>query len=357
MHLESLNMPVEHHPDIQAALDALAVTSQSTVARRAMIERAGTALKVLLRASYTSRNLAAWNFSSLTGDGFPLELAFTTADFSVVEGHLRYTVDPGGPDLPATERLGHAIALLDELGSPAPNADLLELLAHWQRAAPPDALHYGAWVGGRHAVSCLGNAPMDRFKLYVETPLGDQEARPDLIAAHLDPSPLLPGRVLELRMLALEPATGRMEFYFRIRHLQTLALGHLLHPAGLRQRLDELLEFIRQAYGHPLDERIPGGSVGFSYAVAPGEPTAFTLFLFTRLLWGGDGRIRQRFYERLQSAGLDPAPYWQVTAPLAKRDIYETYHGLLGFTLAALAPIQLSLGVRPPPLLSRTTVA
>jgi hypothetical protein len=103
-----------------------------------------------------------------------------------------------------------------------------------------------------------------------------------------------------------------------------------------------------------VDERIPGGSVGFSYAVAPGEPTAFTLFLFTRLLWGGDGRIRQRFYERLQSVGLDPSPYWQVTAPLAERDIYQTYHGLLGFTLATLAPIQLSLGVRPPPLLSRT---
>lgn len=351
-----MNIPGEHHPDIQAALGALTVTSQSTSARQAVIERTATALKVLLRASYSSRSLAAWNFSPLTGDGFPLELAFTTADFGVRDSRLRYTVDPGGPDLPTTERLRHAVALLAELGSPAPNAALLELLARWQRAAPPGALHYGAWVGGWHAVSCPNKAPMDHFKLYVEIPLVNQQIYQDLICAHLYPSPLLPGRELALRMLAIEPTNGRMEFYFRVRHLQTLALGHLLHPAGLRQRRDELLEFIQQAYGHSLDERIPGGSVGFSYAVTPGEPTAFTLFLFIRLLWSGDGRIRRRFCEYLQSAGLDPAPYSHVTAPLAERDIYQTYHGLLGFTFAAMAPIQLSLGVRPPPLLSRTAL-
>ncbi len=338
---------MEHHPDIQAALDALMVSRHSAAVRRMAVERAATTLEILLRASYTSNNPAAWSFSSLTGDGFPLEVKFTTSD--TLEGDLRYTVDPGGPDLPATERLSYAIALLDELGSQPPNRALLQLLAHWQHVAPASLLHYGAWIGGRHAGSSHDKAPMDRFKLYVEIPSCDQRVCQDLIAAHLNPSPYLPGQELELRILALEPTTERLEFYFRVRQLHPLALGHLLYPVGLRHRMDEFLEFVRSIYGHLLEERIPGGSVGFSYAVAPGQPVAFTLFLFSRLLWGGDGNIRRRYCKYVKSIGLDPVVYSQVTAQLDKRDSCETYHGLLGFTLAARAPIHLSLGVRPPP--------
>jgi hypothetical protein len=151
-------------------------------------------------------------------------------------------------------------------------------------------------------------------------------------------------------MLAVEPASGRLEFYLRYRSLAPGTLPLLLQPAGLSAHTEELLDLIQQIYAHPLTERIPGGSVGFSYALLPGQPgVTFTLYLFTRLLWGGDARIRLRFAERLQAAGLDPTTYLQLTSPLAGRDVYQTYHGLLGFVVSARSPLRLSLGLRPPP--------
>ena len=337
-----------HHPDIRAALEA--ILHSAPEAR----ERVSAALRVLLRGAYAANTPEAWKFSRLTGDGFPLEFTFSTADT-----HLRYAADPGALALPVTERLAEAIERMDELGQAPCAFQVLDYLKTWQQEAT-DNLSYGAWVGGRHPVKQAdGNGILeDRFKLYAEIPATPWESHLTFIRKYLDLPPRLLERPVQLRMVAMEPSTGRIEFYFRIHHLETGVLPLLLRPAGLQQRSVELADFIEQAYGHPLSERIPGGSVGFSYSLIPGSKTiVFTLFLFTRLLWGGDARIRSRFAERLRTAGQDPSAYWRFSAPLAERDVYQTYHGLIGLAMAPQAPIQLTLGVRPPPLPDRRAIS
>ena len=323
-----------HHPDICAALEILSRSAPAAT------ERLSKALRVLLWQAYASDAPRAWQFSRLTGDGFPFELAFTTAD-----AHLRYTADPGSPDMAALERLPYAVGLLSELGQPPIDPQVLTYLVTMQQAGT--SLDYGAWIGGRHA---LDRPDTDRFKLYAEVPPGDLAAHLPFLSVYLNLPARLLTRPVQWRMLAIEPATGRLEFYFRYQSLAPDTLPLLLQPAGLHARSEELLDFLQQAYAHALGERIPGGSVGFSYALIPGHQAInFSLFLFTRLLWGGDARIRPRFSERLQAAGRDSSAYWQITSPLAERDIYQTYHGLLGVGVSAQSPIQLSLSVRPPP--------
>jgi len=211
-------------------------------------------------------------------------------------------------------------------------------------------LRYGAWIGGRHPMA----GSVDRFKLYIEIPARYIRAAQSLLTPFLRSRPHLPERELQLRMLGLEPATGRMEFYYRVEDLSSAMLSHLLYPAGLRSRADELLNCVEEAYGYSLrapGTRIPGGSVGFSYAVSPDtNRVMFTLFLYARLLWGGDARIRTRFCEWLESVGQDSLRYREMTASLSSRDIFQTYHSSIGFILTSDAPIPISLGVRPPPV-------
>jgi hypothetical protein len=331
----------EHHPDIRAALSTLARSKPEATGR------ASLALRVLLRCSYPSRSANTWNFSRLTGDGFPVEFSFTTGDT-----HLRYTADPGGRDLPAEERLGTAIALVAELGGSPADPRVLSYLAACQQERAGE-LRYGAWVGGRHPVLPAGlhQASQDRFKLYAEVPEQTLDSHQSFINGLQEFPDRLYRSAAQLTMIAVEPASGRIELYFRTRQLELVTLPFLLEAAGQRSRTGELVDFAEEAYAHKLEGRIPGGSAGFSYAFIPGSgEIVFSLYLFTRMLWGGDARIRQRFSERLRSGGQDPAAYLGMTAPLAQRDVYQTYHGLLGFSIAQAAPIRVSLGVRPPPV-------
>jgi len=331
----------EHHPDIRAALNTLARSNPEAAGR------ASLALRVLLRRSYSSNASSVWNYSRLTGDGFPVEFSFTTGDT-----RLRYTADPGGTDLPAQERMGGALGLMAELGEPAADQRVLRYLAVCQQERA-GALRYGAWVGGRHPVHDAGlpQSTRDRFKLYGEVPENGLESHRPFINAFLNfPQRLYQGAA-QLTMIATEPSTGRIELYLRTRQLELVTLPLLLEAAGLRSSAGELVGYIEEAYDHRLEGRIPGGSAGFSYAFIPGSSeVVFTLYLFTRMLWGGDARIRRRFSERLRTGGQNPADYLELTSPLAERDVYQTYHGLLGFSAASAAPIQLSLGVRPPPI-------
>jgi hypothetical protein len=201
-------------------------------------------------------------------------------------------------------------------------------------------------VGGRHKGP---SAAGDRFKLYFEVPEGGGEP---LLPPHLpsEPAPRLSDRRLQLRMYGYEPTSGAHERYYRVAHGMSHHLYHLLRQAGLECRTRELLDLIQEAYGHPLDDKIPGGSVGFSYAHGPGRPVVFTLFLFARALWGGDRRILRRLATLAAARGWDLGAYSQAAAPLAARDVYQTYHGLLGFVVAPDRPIQVTIGLRPPPL-------
>jgi hypothetical protein len=110
------------------------------VAARAL--EALNALLVGVEASPWSE--VAWSFSHLTGDGFPVELAFTSNSEAI-----RYVSEVAGPEVAATRRFDLALATLDRLGIAPPPVAICERLRQVQRIG---RLGYGAWVGGRHGL-------------------------------------------------------------------------------------------------------------------------------------------------------------------------------------------------------------
>ena len=270
-----------------------------------------------------------WCASGLTGDGFPLELAFTTAD-----GALRWTFDPGVVARGPKRRLETTMAGLRHLGWTM-DPDLMDCALRLQEGRTEG---FGGYVGGRH-----DNAG-DRFKLYVEMPDGPvAEVAVSLLGL---PRPRLPGAPARTRMLGLGPGAGCAEVYFRA-EAPTQSLPRLLEPAGEPDAAQRMIALIEEAWGHRLRDRLPGGSVGVSYARAgQGTPTIVTLFLFARALWGGDARIRARMLERLAAHGVSTVPYEVATRPLSIAHTAQTRHGMIGITLSP-GRVDWSTGLRP----------
>jgi hypothetical protein len=270
----------------------------------------------------------AWCGSGLTGDGFPLELGFTTADPA-----LRWTFDPAPPGLPPAARLDVALAGLSRVG--APLEPRLARLARRLQAGREQG--FGAWLGGRH------DAEGDRYKLYVE--LADGPGAEAALRAFGMPRPQLARATPRTRMLGLGPGPDRAEVYFRVeanRH----DLPRLLDPAGRADDAGPLAALLEEAWGHAIRDRLPGGQVGVSYARSGSARPAVTLFFFARTLWGGDARIRERMLARLAEAGAPAGPYAAASTPVADRRSAQTRHGLVGITLAPGA-VAWSVGLRP----------
>lgn len=328
--IEEMSAPLNsaHHPAIQSALDAYVEAAPASV------QEAGAVLQILLREIYDSPEPAAWHFSRLTGDGFPVEFAFTTTDVDI-----RYTAEIADLRIPADERLVLACQRLRLLGQPEIPASLLELLSQAQK---DKVLSYGAWVGGRH--SPQGNT----FKLYTELPEMALEHYQPLLESLQIPWPHLADRPLSPRMFGYNLTSGRVEVYYRVPKLEVYHLARLTAPCQLSERSCELQHFLEKAYGYPLFEKLPGGSVGISYSYSPDRSSAiFTLFMFARTFWGGDASIRRKLSILAEKYGWDVTLYQRITAPLAARNTWNTYHGLLGFVMAPGTPISISLGVRP----------
>jgi hypothetical protein len=297
--------------------------------------RATAALHLLLDERLASADLAAWTSSHLTGDGFPVEFAFTTAD-----DRLRYTVEPGSAADTPQERLEKALALVNRLsGATVPQG----MVAAWRQAQRGADLRYGAWVAGRHGLTG------DEYKLYVEMPGVEGDVPLAADGPALYPRPQLGDRTASARMVAFSPQSGQHEIYYRV---PSMLPGHVLRvltAAGLEAHKEELLSTLGEAYGYPWDERLPGESVGFSYSLdRQAQPQAVTLFFFGRVFWGGDARIREKFGCWSTALGWDDSRYQYITLPLADQHAWTTRHGILGFTLARDGRQHLSIGVRPP---------
>jgi hypothetical protein len=284
--------------------------------------RALAALAVLAAPLIDADAARAWRSSRLTGDGFPLELGFTTADAG-----LRWTFDPAAPGLPPAARLEAALAGLARLGQPDPE------VARLARRLQPDAKAFGGWIGGRSG---------DRFKLYVDMPDGPAAA------AALDAVGIARPRlqaVPRTRMLGLGPG-ARTEAYFRAEATRH-CLPRVLEPAGLAAEADRIAALVEEAWGNRIRDRLPGGSVGISYARAPGDALpVVTIFFFARALWGGDARIRERMLARLAAAGTPSGPYAAASRPVAGRRRAATRHGLVGITVLP-GSAHWSVGLRP----------
>jgi hypothetical protein len=299
--------------------------------------RADATLRVFLHERLTALDSRQWTSSTLTGDGFPVELTFTTAD-----DRLRYTVEPLSWQESPQQRLETAILLVNWLAASTVPEDIATA---WRAAQRCDTLRYGAWLGGRH-----GTDPHeDEYKLYVEWPqTGVAEEGPVRMYR-----PRLSDRVVTLRMVAFSPTTQQHEAYYRVPSLAPYHLPRVLEPCGMESRSQDVLDLLTDAYGHAIRERIPGASVGVSYTMtAGGEPLSVSLFLFARVFWGADGRIRERFGQCARALGWDDSRYQRVTAALASHQTWTTQHGILGLTLTRTGQFHLSIGVRPPELVA-----
>jgi hypothetical protein len=197
----------------------------------------------------------------------------------------------------------------------------------------PGPLRYGAWLG------CRFGPDAPAFKVYAEVPLG-QDVSPGWRVPLV-----LPDRDVVPRMVALGPTGDAVEIYVRVPSLLPEHLPAVLDPIGLADRSAWLLAYLEEAYGHTVRGRIPGPSVGVSYAI--GATPRVSLHLYARAVWGGDARIRRGFLRCARALGWDSRAYEQVSAPLASRDEWRSFHGLLGITLQADGQPALTIGLRP----------
>ncbi len=264
---------------------------RDAVLRLATALTGATALPPLLGAAVDRLEAScwpevAWRWSRLTPSGFPVELTATTG-----AGGLHWTAEAAGPELPETDRLHRAAALLGASGQ-APLPELVALLAAAQSGAD---LRFGAWIGGRELPDA---AP--RLKLYAELPAPTEPLTEPLTGPLTEPltgpltmpglAELLPDRVAAAwrrlpagtvpRMLGVEPARGRYELYTRLPTTDVLDLVTFLHTAGhpsaLRVLDDGLPDGLR---------RLAGRRLGLSMAWTTGSPITVALFASARTLF------------------------------------------------------------------------
>jgi hypothetical protein len=303
----------------EATLDVLAVDRPAATARtRAWLDHALAGLRDAPEGE------PLWRSSGLTGDGYPVEFTFTTAD-----DDIRCTVEPW-PHAPAAQRVAQAVALATEPGSDHHGALTAEL-AGFQ--PPGSTLSFGAWVGGRFGADPAN----DRSKIYVEI-------APEV---QLSDAPAFGDLCVEPRIEAVEPATGRRERYYRGRGLQPHHLAQLLDRVGMRERFGDLRDSIESAYGRPLDGALPGGSAGWSLAEAPGRPPVMTVFMFARGLWGRDSRIIAQVQQFCSRFGLELTGHAAAVRSLPPSRGACTWHGMVGLMVAPGQPVHLALGLRP----------
>jgi hypothetical protein len=50
-----------------------------------------------------------------------------------------------------------------------------------------------------------------------------------------------------------------------------------------------------------------------------------------------------------EQLGWDPGPYLKVTEPIATRDDWRTFHGILGISLDRESGVSMTIGLRPVP--------
>ncbi|MGV1004988.1 MAG: hypothetical protein ACOYEV_09535 [Candidatus Nanopelagicales bacterium] len=284
--------------------------------------RARAALGTLLPERLIDRTAGAWKGSLLTGDGFPVEVAFTTSD-----DRLRLTVEPGPASLLAADRLLLAARRVRIVGGIPVARGTLAALRERQAEG---VLRYGAWVG----VRCSPAATV--AKLYAEVTPGSA-AWPGLRLPELD------GRQVVPRMIACTPATGEIEVYARVDSLLPEHVADVLVGAGIGGLTGRVLAAVEVLSGHRLRGRLPGPSVGFSYTTGG----RVTLHFYARALWGGDGRIRQRYAQVAELLGVSTDSYLAVSAPLARAAQWRTRHGIVGLSILAGGAPGLTIGLRP----------
>ncbi|NER83047.1 MAG: hypothetical protein F6K42_26530 [Leptolyngbya sp. SIO1D8] len=312
------------HPALDCALSLLAQATPQEA------KRAITALQTLLQGvTHSAWPEVAWQFSTLTGDGFPVEFAFTTADASI-----RYTTEVAGPEVPPSDRLALAQQRLADLGAlplPFPIHDRLH------RIQTTGRLHYGTWVGGRHS------AAGDRYKLYIEVPSTlTLPALKQLVPEWADDN-LLPHRSISLRMIGYELATHRVERYYRVAGLDDWEIQRLRHQIQLSDAVAPWQALLKSR----LSSALSGSNAGFSLSQIGQDKPTLSLFTFARSLFGGDRQIRHHLLQLAAQQNWNLSAYETLSRPLTNQTDCNTAHGMVTFVIAPTPVSVLGIGLRP----------
>lgn len=326
----SLNRPdrtidAVFHPAVERFLTMTTVTYPGAT-------RARSALQTLLH--WTEAAVNPWAGSTLSMPGFPIELAFSTADRS-----LRYCVEIADPASDPRQRLATAANLLSQMSTVAPKPDVLDRLSNLQADRE---LKYGAWIGGRHSKNS------DRYKLYVEVPIAAASAADDW-SAELSGMRHDFAQHARVEMIGYDPAARRIEFYRRGRNLSPVSIRIALRRLRLDSRAEELFGLLQRAHRFSLAGRLPSGDCGYSESFSQeGAPTIFSLYFFARSMFGGDGSTRAAILRLAAECGWDLADYESISEPLAGVVGPVTWHGMFGLTVGSQSALAMTLGLVPP---------
>ncbi|HEY5705973.1 MAG TPA: hypothetical protein VIS96_10400 [Terrimicrobiaceae bacterium] len=308
-------------PELTASLKALAPLLPEAS------RRASAALEWILNRALPARDEP--HDGKLTGDGFPVELVFSSLDTAI-----RYTCEV--PGLAPKQRLNYACRLSEALGQP-----LRFPLARLQEGCA--SLEWGAWLGGRHT------ATTDRYKVYAEAPDAlTPAAISELNLALGDYRTLLESHAYALRIAGFAPGSQRLELYFRGRGLEPRELRGLLQFSGLADQQENLFSLLEAASRQPARVRLPGNQHGFSISLDPrGELDMFTFFVFARSLFGADPVTRSALLTLSESRGWNLEHYAAVSALLQRRQTRGPHHGIVSFIVKRHDLPGVSIGLRP----------
>jgi hypothetical protein len=275
----------------------------------------------------------AWRFSRITGDGFPVELTFSSADSGI-----RYTAEIGGPEMATSARVaaaqrwvrrrrGHGTKGPGDQGTRGRGDEGTKGPGDQGTKGPREGarLRWGAWGGGFH------DGVTNRRKIYVETTSGGPAWA------------WLPAGSA-LRFVGMRADSNDREHYFRRDNLTIAEVGRVMCGAELRECASLLLDAIADTLPWPTGDRLLRADAGFS--VVPGH--AVSVFTYARRVWGSDASIRRAVLRLAERRGWDVDLYEQVTRSLQHADGYLTHHGVLAWIAVRGRPIELRISVRPP---------
>lgn len=272
----------------------------------------------------------SWEFSCLTGNGFPVEFSFSTNDNA-----LRFVSEINGPECSYADRVYYVQHLLESCNVPVLPSNLLHEIVGLQSNSHLD---YGVWMG------CRLTQEGRKYKLYFEMPPGSKE----VTERYLGEKPLLADRTERLRMLGYDPVSGRTELYFRANDLELRHLKELLLYVNLENQFEPLVELIQGMTNRWRGEVLPSNPVGFSISISPtGAPPIFGIFLFARSLCCSDKAIRQKVMKLSEHRGWEMDLYNAFTRPIADRTSFLTAHGMFSFIAAAGVEPFMHVGVSP----------
>lgn len=304
-------------------------------------ERAAKTLDLLLEEIRCSpQPETAWEFGSLSYNGFPVEFTFGSH-----ERGMRYATEVGGSEVKPQDRLSRAERLLDSLGA-GRLPEEVSALSH--KVQESGSLKWGAWMGVRHRLEG------DRYKLYVEVPQEGSPAAAEMVRCFLGNEPLLPDGGAQLVAIGQETDLSRTEFYFRIKspHLTDWQVTNLLQRVGLESRQADLFGLIEETSGYTFNRAgagLPEGIYGFSFSFSLGaEPLVFSVFTFAKTLFKTDGSARHALLSLAQQKGWNLRNYAAFTEPLAGCTDPLEHHNVIAFLVAQQGPPALHISLSPP---------